>query len=54
MSDDREHRIRERAHSLWEEAGKPHGRDQEFWHRAEALIAAEDNPDKPEMTDPPF
>ena len=37
MSDmtDREKRIRERAHQLWEEAGCPEGRDQEFWERAE-------------------
>ena len=55
MSDDREQRIRERAQSLWEEEGKPQGRDEEFWHRAEALIKAEEDPDKPEMTgSPPF
>jgi DUF2934 family protein len=37
MSDmsEREQRIRERAHRLWEEAGCPEGRDQEFWERAE-------------------
>jgi hypothetical protein len=27
--------IRTRAHKLWEQAGKPDGRDAEFWHQAE-------------------
>lgn len=27
--------IRSRAHQLWEKAGRPDGREQEFWHRAE-------------------
>jgi Protein of unknown function (DUF2934) len=27
--------IRARAHRLWEQAGKPEGRDQEFWYQAE-------------------
>ena len=27
--------IRARARLLWEQAGKPHGRDEEFWLRAE-------------------
>lgn len=26
--------IRERAYHIWEKAGKPHGRDIEFWERA--------------------
>ncbi len=50
MSEDREQRIRERAHSLWEADGSPHGRDQEYWHRAVEMIEAEDAPDAPEMT----
>lgn len=28
-------RIRELAHSLWEEAGEPEGRSDYFWHLAE-------------------
>lgn len=28
-------RIRERAHQLWEAAGSPEGREQEFWYQAE-------------------
>jgi hypothetical protein len=27
--------IRLRAHQLWEQAGKPDGREDEFWHQAE-------------------
>jgi hypothetical protein len=32
-----EERIRQRAYHLWEAAGKPHGRDHEFWERAREL-----------------
>lgn len=37
---DREQRVRDRAHRLWEEAGRPHGQDERFWHEAEAEVAA--------------
>jgi hypothetical protein len=30
-----ESRIRARAHELWEQHGRPEGRDEEFWLRAE-------------------
>lgn len=40
---DREQRIRERAYRLWEQAGQPEGREEEFWHQATAEIEAEDN-----------
>ncbi|MBS7707266.1 DUF2934 domain-containing protein [Chelatococcus asaccharovorans] len=29
--DEREHRIRERAHRLWEEEGRPEGRAERHW-----------------------
>ena len=32
--------IRIRAHQLWEQAGKPDGREQEFWHQAETELKA--------------
>lgn len=32
--------IRVHAYHLWESGGRPHGRDQEFWHRAAAELAA--------------
>jgi hypothetical protein len=31
---DREKRISERAHQIWEEEGRPTGRDREHWERA--------------------
>jgi hypothetical protein len=40
---EREARIRARAYRLWEEDGRPHGRDVEFWERARALIGMEDS-----------
>jgi hypothetical protein len=36
-----EDRVRERAYHLWEDAGRPDGRDDEFWHAARELIEAE-------------
>jgi hypothetical protein len=36
--------IRNRAHQLWEQAGKPDGRGGEFWHRAEQELQETDNP----------
>ena len=34
-------RIRVRAHELWEQDGRPVGRDEEFWLRAEVEITEE-------------
>jgi hypothetical protein len=31
----RDERIRQRAHELWEQAGKPEGREIDFWLQAE-------------------
>ena len=38
---DREHLIRERAYDLWEQAGRPGGRDNEFWELACREVVAE-------------
>ena len=35
---DREEKVRELAYLLWEHAGRPGGRDQEFWLAAEAQV----------------
>jgi hypothetical protein len=35
MAKPTEDQIKERAHQLWEAAGKPDGRHEEFWHQAE-------------------
>lgn len=31
--------IRDRAYALWEEAGRPDGRDKEFWEAAERQLS---------------
>jgi hypothetical protein len=36
-------RIRERAYHLWEQEGRPHGRDVEYWERARELVAMEES-----------
>jgi DUF2934 family protein len=35
MARPRDDQIRSRAHQLWEQAGKPDGRERDFWHEAE-------------------
>ena len=37
----REQRIRERAYEIWESEGKPHGRDDDHWRRAEVDVETE-------------
>ena len=41
MTAEEEQQIRERAYSIWEQEGRPHGRDLDHRLRAEAEIAAE-------------
>jgi hypothetical protein len=45
-------RIRIRAYHLWEQDGRPAGRDAEFWERARELIAMEDNPTAGQLPNP--
>jgi len=42
MEDDRDRRVRERAHMIWEREGRPEGRDSEHWTQAEREIANEE------------
>ncbi|WP_342643669.1 DUF2934 domain-containing protein [Rhodoligotrophos ferricapiens] len=42
MMGDREQRIRERAHQIWEQEGRPEGRHDEHWERAARAIDEED------------
>ncbi|MCJ9732792.1 DUF2934 domain-containing protein [Bradyrhizobium sp. PRIMUS42] len=35
--------IRNRAHQLWELAGRPEGREQEFWCEAERELSKSDS-----------
>ncbi len=49
-----EAQIRDYAHTLWEKAGRPEGRDLEFWHAAEVELNAEsESPDAPTTSDQP-
>jgi Protein of unknown function (DUF2934) len=41
MAETLEDRIRERAYRLWEDGGRPAGRDEEFWHRACETVAGD-------------
>ena len=36
-----EDKIRERAHRLWQEAGKPDGKEEDFWLEAERQLREE-------------
>jgi hypothetical protein len=38
----REERIRKKAYELWEQAGKPEGREADHWAEAERQLNAED------------
>lgn len=40
--------IQALAHRLWEMAGRPEGRDDEFWERAELQLAEEAEDDATE------
>lgn len=40
---EREERIRLLAYRLWEEEGQPEGKSEEHWHKASAIIFAEEN-----------
>lgn len=44
--------IKDIAYRLWQDAGSPHGRDQEFWFTAEAQVKA-DKPAKPKAAPKP-
>ena len=41
MDEELQKRIRERAHQLWEEEGRPEGRADEHWARARAELAGD-------------
>ncbi|MBZ9821313.1 DUF2934 domain-containing protein [Mesorhizobium sp. CA4] len=38
MTDDRHERIRQRAHEIWEQAGRPEGAHMEHWDQAVAEV----------------
>ena len=40
-----ESKIRDRAYQLWDKAGQPEDREQEFWYQAERELAEEEEVD---------
>jgi len=40
-----EQKIRDRAFQLWDRAGQPEGREQEFWYAAELELAEQGETD---------
>jgi hypothetical protein len=44
MSGDREERVRQRAHELWEQAGRPEGQQERHWRQASQEIPVEGEP----------
>jgi hypothetical protein len=47
MENPTQEQIIERAYQLWEQAGKPEGRADEFYQQAEQELRNEDNPSPP-------
>ena len=45
-------RVRERAYHLWQADGQPHGRDQEYWHRAIRLVGIEESGNSGQLPNP--
>jgi hypothetical protein len=52
-----EQRIRARAHQIWEQEGRPQGRERDHWEKARILVSIEDDksslkpvePERPEL-----
>ena len=42
MAEDRERMIRDRAYSIWEEQGRPHGEDMRHWLQAWQELAEQE------------
>lgn len=45
---DADDKIRDRAYQLWDEAGQPEGREQDFWYQAERELSTDDQADSSE------
>ncbi|CAH2407612.1 DUF2934 domain-containing protein [Mesorhizobium ventifaucium] len=52
MTDDRQERIRRRAHAIWEQAGRPEGAHQQHWDQATAEIDGEESRPKAKIARP--
>ncbi|RWO19552.1 MAG: DUF2934 domain-containing protein [Mesorhizobium sp.] len=53
MTDDRQERIRRRAHAIWERAGRPDGAHQQHWDEAAAEIDGEESRPKAKLAKSP-
>ena len=42
MAEPNEKEVKNRAYELWEKAGKPEGKDEEFYHLAQQELRNED------------
>ncbi len=49
MTDDRQERIRRRAHAIWEQAGRPDGAHQQHWDQATVEIDGEESRPKAKL-----
>ncbi|WP_292509394.1 DUF2934 domain-containing protein [Mesorhizobium sp.] len=52
VTDDRQERIRRRAHAIWEQAGRPEGAHQQHWDQATAEVDGEESRPKAKTTPP--
>ncbi|MFD2057888.1 DUF2934 domain-containing protein [Mesorhizobium calcicola] len=52
MTDDRQERIRNRAHQIWLQEGQPAGEHERHWHQAAADVDQEDAAGKSEAKKP--
>ncbi|TIM20362.1 MAG: DUF2934 domain-containing protein [Mesorhizobium sp.] len=53
MTDNRQERIRRRAHAIWERAGRPDGAHQQHWDQAAAEIDGEESRPKAKLAKSP-
>ena len=52
MDDEFQYHVRHRAYELWLESGRPDGKHQEFWEKAEKELLAKHNNKLNGSTDP--
>lgn len=53
MAAERDNKIRQRAHQLWEDEGRPEGRHAEHWDQASSEIGDDDTPPAPRLQEDP-
>jgi hypothetical protein len=53
MTDDRQEKIRTRAHAIWQSEGEPHGRHDAHWAQAESEVDEDAGDDAEAVTPAP-